>query len=146
MFTAHPRGKNHSLIGIMSEEGFEGSLLFDKPVSTVSFLLFLKKIVLPLLRPGDKVVLDTLRVHHSQEAKKLLATKKASFLFLPPYSPDFNPIEYCWSKVKTAVRRVFPKSNEELRKALSVALQEVTRSNCKGWCRKAGWSVVNSFE
>jgi transposase len=85
------------------------------------------------LRPVDILVLDNLNVHKSPAMLKAVEGRGASAMFLPPHSPDLNPIEQMWSKVKALLRKMEPRTNEELFSAVGEALRMVTASDAKGW-------------
>src|SRR6185436_7904702 len=92
----------------------------------VAFETYVQAILLPTLKRGDMVILDNLPVHKSAEVARLLHTRGARLQLLPPYSPDLNPIELCWAKIKTALRTAKARSFDELLKALQAALQTIT--------------------
>lgn len=97
------------------------------------FREYVRQVLAPSLEPGDIVIMDNLRVHYDPEALRLIEARKASVKFLPPYSPDFNPIEKMWSKIKSCLRDMAARSQEELSDAITQAFTTVTESDAKGW-------------
>ena len=107
----------------------------DGPV----FLSFLRQVLCPQLRPGDIVVLDNLRAHHVPGVAEAVAGAGAVLRYLPPYSPDYNPIELAWSKVKSLLRARAARTRTSLQRALGTALQTITSQNARAWFRHCGY-------
>lgn len=103
------------------------------------FLTYLKDVLIPTLRPGDIVIMDNLRTHHIQAVGELLHEANVDVLYLPPYSPDLNPIEKLWSKVKAILRKLRIRSLDALEHAIRFALSSVSSADCVGWFRCAGY-------
>ncbi len=97
------------------------------------FVTYLKEILLPTLRPGDIVVMDNMRSHHVQAVRELLEASGIVLLYLPPYSPDLNPIEKMWSKVKAILRGWKVRSLDTLPDSIQLALNMVSPSDCQHW-------------
>ncbi len=97
------------------------------------FVTYLKETLLPTLHPGDIVVMDNMRSHHVKAVREVLEAKKVMLLYLPPYSPDLNPIEKMWSKVKAILRAWKIRSLDALPDALQRALDLVSVSDCQHW-------------
>lgn len=97
------------------------------------FTEYLKNKLIPKLKKGSIIVMDNLRTHHSKEAVKIIKKAKMIPLFLPPYSPDFNPIEKMWSKIKSFLRMKKSRSLSALPSALKLAFYSVSKSDCTGW-------------
>lgn len=114
---------------------FQGGTTGDK------FLTYLKDVLIPTLRPGDIVVMDNLRTHHIRAVSELLHDAGAQTLYLPPYSPDLNPIEKLWSKVKAILRKLRIRSPDALNTAIRFALDQVSTDDCAGWFRCAGYCL-----
>ena len=94
----------------------------------------------PSLRPGDVVILDNLMPHKSAETLALIEAAGASVRFLPAYSPDLNPIEKMWSKVKASLRAAEARTRSELETAIAAALQSVTAQDAAGWFQSCGYT------
>ena len=114
---------------------FQGGTTGDK------FLTYLKDVLIPTLHPGDIVVMDNLRTHHIQAVGELLHDAGAEVLYLPPYSPDLNPIEKLWSKVKAILRKLRVRSLDSLDHAICFALSCVSAADCAGWFRCSGFCL-----
>lgn len=97
------------------------------------FVQYLKEILLPTLRPGDILVMDNMRSHHVKAVREILAEKGMSVLYLPPYSPDFNPIEKMWSKMKAILRGWKIRSLDILPAAIQKALACISPLDCSHW-------------
>lgn len=123
------------LDGEMAFTTFQGGTTGEK------FLAYLKDILIPTLRPGDIVVMDNLRTHHIQAVGELLHNAGAGLLYLPAYSPDLNPIEKLWSKVKAILRKLRIRSLDALDTAIRFALSCVSADECAGWFRCAGYCL-----
>ena len=123
------------LDGEMAFTTFPGGTTADK------FLTYLKETLIPALRPGDVVVMDNLRTHHMQAVGELLHAAGAEVFYLPPYSPDLNPIEKLWSKVKAILRKLRVRSPDLLPAAIRFAFNCVLPDDCAGWFRCAGYCL-----
>lgn len=99
------------------------------------FAEYLKNTLLPTLSKDDIIVMDNMRSHHAKLVKTLLDTSRIHYLYLPPYSPDFNPIEKMWSKIKAYLRKVKVRAADELPDAIDRAFLTVCQSDCSGWFR-----------
>mgnify|MGYP000535431304 CR=1 FL=1 len=97
------------------------------------FREYIRHVLAPTLSPGDIVVLDNLRAHYDAQVVGLIEAQGASVKFLPPYSPDYNPIEKMWSKVKNLLRSFSARTQEELSKAIALALEAVSPNDARGW-------------
>lgn len=123
------------LDGEMAFTTFPGGTTADK------FLTYLKETLIPTLHSGDIVVMDNLRTHHMQAVGELLQASGAEVLYLPPYSPDLNPIEKLWSKVKAILRKLRVRSPDLLPAAIRFAFNCVLPDDCFGWFRCAGYCL-----
>ena len=121
------------LDGELAFTTFQGGTTGDK------FLAYLKDVLTPSLRPGDIVVMDNLRTHHIQAVSELLHNAGAQVLYLPAYSPDLNPIEKLWSKVKAVLRKLRVRSPHALDTAIRFAFGQVSADDCAAWFRCAGY-------
>lgn len=121
--------------GEMALTTFQGGTTGDK------FLSYLKDVLIPTLRPGDIVVMDNLRTHHIQAVGELLRSAGAEVLYLPPYSPDLNPIEKLWSKVKAILRKLRIRTLDALESAIRQAVASVSPNDCSAWFRCAGYHL-----
>ena len=125
-------------------DGTTESLVFEGSVDREMFDAYIKEGLAPTLRPGDIVVMDNLNAHKSQEAYNAIRMHQAEVLFLPAYSPDFNPIEKMWSKVKQVLRGLKPRTDEELLTATATALDAITAHDAQGWFNSCGYTAPQS--
>ena len=133
------RGTNVTLIGALALRGWVAALSFSGSVDREAFDAFVTGLLVPRLRRADVVLLDNLRVHHASDVEEAVREAKARVLWLPTYSPDFSPLESCWSKVKAIVRGEEPRTASDLDAALSQALSSVTAADVDGWFRRCGY-------
>lgn len=136
------RGQNLSVIGAVGLRGIVATLSIEGAVDTVVFDVFVQRVLVPALRPGDVVVLDNLSVHHASQIEQAVRQAQGEVLFLPPYSPDFSPIEPCWSKLKTFLRGAKARTKRRLQRALRAGLQTLTPQDLQGWFRHCGYQVT----
>jgi len=105
------------------------------------FREYVRRVLVPTLRPGDIVVLDNLSAHKDSETLELIESARAALRFLPPYSPDLNPIEKMWSKVKAFLRSAKARTQDELCEAIGAALRTVTLQDAGGWFQSCGYDA-----
>jgi transposase len=135
-------GTHTSVIGAMGLRGLVAALTVEGAVDTDCFNAYLEQVLRPRLRRGDVVVLDNLTAHRASRIEEVAAGRGAQVLWLAPYSPDFSPIEQCWSKIKTFMRGVKARTEDELDKALAQAIGLVTKADIRGWFRHCGYSLA----
>jgi transposase len=133
------RGDNLSVIGALGYDELRAAMSVSGAVDGDACLVFTKDVLAPRLRPGDIVFLDNVPTHKMAAIEEAITAVEAKVKFLPPYSPDFSPIENCWSKVKTFLRRVAARTRQDLDSALSQALAMITRDDIKGWFAHCGY-------
>ena len=102
------------------------------------FVEYLEKVLIPTLHEGDTVIMDNMRSHHVKKVEEVLQKAKIKLLYLPPYSPDFNPIEKMWSKIKAILRKMKVRDSTLLPDAVKKAIGYVHLSDCEGWFRSCG--------
>jgi transposase len=100
------RGQNTTILGALTGSGVAAAMTLEGAVDGVAFEVFVEHILLPVLRPGQIVVMDNLNIHKSQRVRQLIEGAECQLWFLPTYSPDLNPIELAWSKLKGYLQRV----------------------------------------
>lgn len=103
--------------------------------------MYLDQVLGPVLQPGDVVVLDNLKAHKAAGLAELVAARGARLLYLPPYSPDFTPIELAFSKLKTHLRSAVARTREALKTALEAALAWITAEDAQNWFDHCGYNV-----
>jgi transposase len=135
-------GTHTSVIGAMGLRGLVATLTVEGAVDALCFDAYAEKVLAPRLRPGDVVVLDNLGAHRASRIEEVAAGRGAQVLWLAPYSPDFSPIEQCWSKIKTFLRGAKARTGEELNRALAQAIGLVTKADIRGWFKHCGYSLA----
>ena len=133
-----------TLIGALSVRGLQGVQVLEGALNQHSFALYIGCILAPQLRRGDVLVLDNLRVHHLSGLREWLAQRGIEVLFLPPYSPDFTPIEQAWNKLKIKLRQAQARTREALEEALHTAIDWITSPDAKAWFNHCGYHVHRS--
>lgn len=127
------RGTRVSTVGALSSEGLKATRCFEGTMNGEVFLTFLTRWLLPILKTGQVLILDNASPHRCADVIKLRTKAGVKVIFLPPYSPHLNPIELCWSKVKTVLKTVKARTTETLRQALQEAFGRITPANAEAW-------------
>jgi transposase len=135
-------GKNVTLIASLSAEGVTAAMSVEGATDGAAFETYVRHFLAPPLKEGQLVVMDNLQVHKSLRVKDLIEGAGAEILFLPPYSPDFSPIEETFSKVKGILRQIGARTREALLEATSEALDAVSRRDAVGWFRHCGYEIA----
>jgi transposase len=139
-------GKNVSLVCAIDSGGVKGSMSVEGAVDAKVFEAYVERFLAPELKGGQIVVMDNLSVHKSKRVKRLIEEAGAKLLFLPPYSPDMNPIEEAFSKLKAALRKAGARRREALVEATGRALDTITRDDIRGFFSDCGYRLpVQSF-
>jgi transposase len=133
------RGTVTTMIGALTVGGVTALMTIVGGTSGDVFLAYVTQVLAPLLRSGDIVVLDNLAAHRIYDVQAAIEAVGASIKFLPPYSPDMMPKELSWSKIKTAMRRLKPRTREALDDAFATAAHSVTSSDARAWMRHCGF-------
>jgi transposase len=128
------------MISSIRLDGATACMALDGTTDTESFRAYVREVLIPTLRPGDIVVMDNLSPHKSGQTTALIVNAGAEVLFLPAYSPDLNPIEKMWSKVKSLLRAAEARTSAELITAIGQALAQVTPQDALGWFASCGYS------
>lgn len=136
--------QTHTVIAALRLEGLGAPAVFDGPIDSPSFLAYIEQVLVPTLRPGDVVVLDNLAVHKQPEVAVAIARAGARLRFLPPYSPDFNPIELAFAKLKGFFRAARPRTFDQVCGLLTAALDLFTPTECANYARHCGYRVATS--
>jgi transposase len=121
-------------------DGTTACMALDGTTDTESFRAYVEAVLVPTLRPGDTVVMDNLSPHKSDPTLTLILQAGAFVLFLPAYSPDLNPIEKMWSKIKNLLRAAEARTPADLITAIGQALAKVTPQDALGWFASCGYS------
>jgi transposase len=129
----HGRYQTSTLISGIRLEGPCAPWLFEGPMNGEMFLAWVTRGLAPVLRPGEVVILDNLATHKIRGVREAIEAAGSRLLYLPPYSPDFNPIEPMWSKVKQILRGQAPRTDKQLLLAVKRAFRSITDADCKGF-------------
>ena len=135
------RGEQINLIGAIGLTEVRATMELEGTVNGQAFEVFARSFLGPNLGPGDVVIWDNLPAHKMQSVRAAIEERGAKVLFLPPYSPDLNPIELMWSKLKEIIRSFAPKTARAFHRALEKALEQISQSDLLGWFRHCGYRV-----
>lgn len=128
-----------TMISSVRLDGSTACMVVDGATTKDIFEAYIKQILAPSLKAGDVVVLDNLAAHKNQQVRELIKSVGAELWYLPAYSPDLNPIEKMWSKIKSILRTLKARTEESLIYAIAKALEMVTASDAKGWFESCGY-------
>jgi transposase len=138
----HGHWKTTTMLCAMRVDGSTACMAVEGETNTEVFRAYVERVLCPTLRQGDLVVMDNLSPHKSEPTLLLLKQAGAEVLFLPAYSPDLNPIENMWSKVKTHLRSAEARTESDLVEAIGSALKAVTRQDATSWFAHCGYSCI----
>jgi len=136
---ARNRGKNTTLLSSMSLSGMGPSMVVEGGANGAVFEGYLREMLVPALGKGDVVVMDNLSVHKSERVREMIEGAGAEILYLPPYSPEFNPIEEAFSKIKNLLRKAGARVREALVEAIGETLSEVTEEDARAFFEHCGY-------
>jgi transposase len=122
-------------------DGLQAPMTIESPTDGDIFIAYLEQVLCPRLRPGQIVILDNLTAHKMDGVQRLVESTGARLLYLPPYSPDFNPIEQAWSKIKQLLPAAKARTLEALETAIAEALAAITPNNARAWFAHCGYSL-----
>jgi len=128
-----------TMISSVRVDGSTACMVVDGATNKEVFQAYVRHILLPTLKAGDVVVLDNLSAHKNKAIRDLIESVGAELWYLPPYSPDLNPIEKMWSKIKAILRTLKARTEESLINAVAKALEAVTADDAKGWFESCGY-------
>ena len=132
---------NLTVIGAIALDGVRALMAYEGATTKHSFLHFVRTVLVPSLHKGDVVVMDNLRAHYAQGVEQAIEAVGATVLYLPPYSPELNPIEQTWSKLKSILRKIGARTLRALAGALALCRSEITPSDIRGWFRHSGYEA-----
>ena len=136
------RGKNTTLLSSMSVEGMGPSLAVEGATNREVFETYLERVLAPTLRRGQVVVMDNLTAHKGERIRELIEQRGCELLYLPPYSPDFNPIEEAFAKIKGLLRKAEARSREALLEAMGTAISALGTEDARGFFEHCGYRVA----
>jgi transposase len=150
---AHPRGqrlfakvphghwRTLTFLAALRRDRIEAPCVIDGPINGRSFLAYVEQMLVPTLRPGDIVVMDNLGSHKGQAVRRALRAAGAKLFFLPPYSPDLNPIEQAFAKLKTLLRRADERTVETTWRRIGQLLDRFSPTECANYFANAGYAA-----
>jgi transposase len=137
--------QTHTVVAALRLEGLSAAAVFDGPIDNPTFLAYVEQVLVPTLRPGDVVVLDNLAVHKQPAVHAAIRAAGAQLRHLPPYSPDFNPIEQAFAKLKAFLRAARPHSFDHVCALMADALPRFTPAECRNFIRHSGYRIATAL-
>jgi transposase len=137
----HAHWKTTTFVGGLRLTGFAAPLVIDGPMNGKTFLAYVQQQLAPALEPGDVVVMDNLAAHKVKGVRQAIEAVGARIVYLPPYSPDFNPIEQAFAKLKWLLRSAAQRTVEGLEQAIADALERFSPDECRNYFRHAGYAT-----
>ena len=137
----HGHWKTTTFVGALRLTGMTAPMVLDGPMNSAWFLSYVEQVLVPTLSPGDVVILDNLPAHKGAAAREAIEAAGARLLFLPPYSPDFNPIENAFSKLKALLRKAAARTVDELWTVIGQSLDAFTPPECANYFAAAGYDA-----
>lgn len=132
-------GPQFSMIGAISVNKVEAALYGAWATNGDIFHAFIENNLLPQLKPKHTVIMDNVKFHLQARIRETIESTGAKIIFLPPYSPDLNPIENMWSKIKNTLRKLAPRTTRNFKKCIKVAFEEIVKSDLVGWFKHCGY-------
>ena len=137
----HGHWKTTTFVGALTLRGLIAPFVLDGPINRDAFETYVEKVLVPELRPGDVVIMDNLSSHKGPAVREMIEAAGARLLYLPPYSPDFNPIEKAFSKLKALLRKVAERTLDGLWTKIGSLIQLVTPNECRNYFAAAGYDA-----
>jgi transposase len=141
-FAPHGHWKTLTFLAALRISGVTAPWLLNGPINGESFLIYVREVLLPTLRQGDIVVMDNLGSHKAKIIRHLLRSVGARLMFLPPYSPDLNPIEQFFAKLKHELRKVRARSEDALNDCIGAIIRATSENECSNYITSAGYGSV----
>jgi len=138
----HGHWKTTTFIAGLTTRGFISPWVLDGPINRNAFEVYVEKVLVPALRPGDVVIMDNLSSHKGPRVRETIEAAGASLLYLPPYSPDFNPIENAFAKLKALLRKVAERTVIGLWDAIGRLIDLFTPHECRNYFKAAGYDAT----
>ncbi|WP_159917438.1 IS630 family transposase [Pantoea sp. 18069] len=133
-------GRNVTVLGALSYQGLDAVMTVEDAADASVFRAYVTEVLAPTLQADDVVVMDNLSTHKVRGVREAIEAKGAALVYLPPYSPDYSPIEPCWSKLKTSLRAIKARTRDALDEALSKVVDTVTTRDAEGWFTHCGYA------
>ena len=134
-------GKNTTVVAALMPDGLHEPWMIEGAMTTETFAWYIREELAPRLRPGQVVVLDNLSVHKAASIRQAIEARGCELLFLPPYSPDFTPIEQAFSKLKALLRGLGARTHDALQEAVRLAIAAITPDDAAAWFAHAGYPL-----
>ena len=134
--------ETQTVIAALRVDRVSAPAVFEGPIDAVSFCAYVEQVLVPTLRPGDVVVLDNLAVHKHPDVRTAIEAVGAQIRFLPPYSPDFNPIEQAFAKLKAFLRAARPRTFDQVVALVAAARDLFTPEECRNYIRHCGYRLA----
>ena len=138
----HGRWRTLTFLAALRCDRIDAPCVIDGPINGESFLAYVEQVLVPTLRPGDIVIIDNLGSHKGKPVRRAIRAAGAKLAFLPPYSPDLNPIEQAFAKLKTLLRKAAERTVEATWKRIGALLQTFTPQECANYFRNAGYASI----
>ncbi len=139
--TPHSHWRTVTMLAALTRRGLQAPMTIESPTDGDVFRAYLEQVLCPQLRPGQVVIMDNLAAHKVAGVRQLIEATGAHLVYLPPYSPDFNPIEQAWSKIKQLLRSTKARTLATLELAITEALAAVTAENASAWFKHCGYGL-----
>ena len=136
----HGQWETTTFLAALRHDRIDAPCLFDGPINGERFLAYVRQMLVPTLKPGDVVILDNLGSHKGKAVRQAIRAVGAKRIFLPKYSPDLNPIEQAFSKLKAHLRKAAARSTEDVCVAIGQLLESFTPEECANYLRNAGYA------
>ena len=136
----HGRWRTLTFIAALRVDRIEAPCVFDGPINGESFLAYVEQVLVPSLKPGDVVIIDNLGSHKGKTVRRAIRAAGAKLFFLPPYSPDLNPIEQVFAKLKTLLRKAAERNVEATWRRIGALLKAFSPQECANYFRNAGYA------
>lgn len=138
----HGHWQTMTFIAALRVASIDAPCVFDGPINGESFLAYVEQVLAPTLKPGDVVVIDNLGSHKSKAVRAAIRAARAHLIFLPPYSPDLNPIEQMFAKLKAMLRKAQERTVENVWKRIGALLTEFEPTECANYFRNSGYASI----
>ena len=138
----HGRWRTLTFLAALRVDRIDAPCVIDGPIDGKSFLAYVEQILVPTLGPGDIVIMDNLGSHKGPAVRRAIRAAGAKLFFLPPYSPDMNPIEQVFAKLKTLLRKAAERTVEETWQRIGLLLDRFSPEECRNYLRNAGYGAI----
>ena len=138
----HGHWKTTTFTGALRVDGMTAPMVLDGPMNRVAFQAYIEQVLVPTLRHGDTVIMDNLPAHKGQEVRRAIEAAGATLSYLPPYSPDFNPIENAFAKLKALLRKTAARTLDGVREAIGRLVDTFTSTECANYFAAAGYDAT----